>query len=53
MLNLEKVEADKFFLIESLIMDLVSKVRNIMVHERGLVSVDKLISDIKSHGIDH
>ena len=53
MLNLDKVEADKFFLIEALIMDLVWKVRNIMVHGRGLVSVDKLILDIKSHGIEH
>ena len=53
MLNLDKVEADKFFLIEALIMDMVLKVRNIMVHERGLVSVDKLILDIKSCGIEH
>ena len=53
LLELTKSKANNFFLGGALICDQVCKLRNAMVHEKGLINLDLLPSTLKCREIEH
>jgi hypothetical protein len=52
-LNLDKIEANKFLLGGSLIIEQVWSVRNRVVHDNGLICMDMLITGIWNRNAEH